>query len=290
MTDAAVSIQGYNIFRLDRDRYGGGTAFYIQNHIPAKIRKDLVMAGVEALWLQVHIPHLKPICSNAEYLDNICMMLENVTDNGNDIYMLGDMNIDWLSSNCTLKKKLSNAATLCNLSQVIGVPTRINVNRDGRVTSTCTDHFFTNCSEKCSKAVSVPVGFSDHNIVALTVKTKVPKAGPTVIHRRTYKTFLENDFIADVENIEWDTVLEKMHENAALDFFMNLFSAVCDKHAPIKKSTVRSLKAPWLDEELRKLMRERDLLKRSAIMSGNAADWQEYRSLRNIITKLNRQK
>jgi hypothetical protein len=136
----------------------------------------------------------------------------------------------------------------------------------------------------------VPVGFSDHNIVALTVKTKVPKAGPTVIHRRTYKTFLENDFIADVENIEWDTVLEKMHENAALDFFMNLFSAVCDKHAPIKKFTVRSLKAPWLDEELRKLMRQRDLLKRSAIMSGNAADWQEYRSLRNIITKLNRQK
>ena len=85
-------------------------------------------------------------------------------------------------------------------------------------------------------------------------------------------------------------MLEKMHVNAALDYFMNLFSAVCDKHAPIKKLTVRSLKAPWLDEELRNLMRERDLLKRSAIMSGNVADWQAYRSLRNIITKLNRQK
>ena len=80
-------------------------------------------------------------------------------------------------------------------------------------------------------------------------------------------------------------MLEKMHVNAALDYFMNLFSAVCDKHAPIKKLTVRSLKAPWLDEELRNLMRERDLLKRSAIMSGNVADWQAYRSLRNIITK-----
>ena len=85
-------------------------------------------------------------------------------------------------------------------------------------------------------------------------------------------------------------MLEKMHVNAALDYFMNLFSAVCDKHAPIKKLTVRSLKAPWLDEELRNLMRERDLLKRSAIMSGNVADWQAYRSLRNIITKLNRRK
>ena len=99
-----------------------------------------------------------------------------------------------------------------------------------------------------------------------------------------------NDFISDVENIEWDTVLEKMDVNAALDSFMKLFSAVCDKHAPIKKLTVRSLKAPWLDEEVRNGMRERDLLKKSAIMSGNVADWQAYRSLRNKITKLNRQK
>lgn len=91
-----------------------------------------------------------------------------------------------------MKRKLSNAATLCNLSQVIDVPTRITVNRDRMITSTCIDHFFKNCSEKCSKAVSVPVGFSDHNIVASTVKSKVPK----VIHKRTYKTFLENDFIA----------------------------------------------------------------------------------------------
>lgn len=96
--DAAVSIQDYNVFRLDRDRYGGGTAFYIQNHIPAYKRNDLGVVGVEPLWLQVHIPHLKPIltcccygspCSNAEYLNNICMMLENVTDNDNDIYILG---------------------------------------------------------------------------------------------------------------------------------------------------------------------------------------------------------
>jgi len=77
------------------------------------------------------------------------------------------------------------------------------------------------------------------------VKTKVPKAGPKVIHRRTYKTF----FFADVENIEWDNVLEKMHVNAALDYFMNLFSAVCDKHAPIKKLTVRSLKANLCSKE-----------------------------------------
>lgn len=297
--DTEVSIHGYNIFRLDRDRHGGGTAFYIQDHIPAKTRKDLGIFGVEALWLQVHIPHLKPIltcccyrppCSNAEYLNNICTMLQNVTDNDNEIYISGDMNIDWFASNCSLKRKLSNAATVCNLSQVIHLPTRINVNWDESVTSTCIDHFFTNCAEKCSKAVSVPVGFSDHNITALAIKIKVPKAGPKVIYKRMYKTFCENDFVSDVESIQWDIVLEKVHAEVALDSFMNLFSAVCDKHAPIKKRSVRSIKAPWLDDELRNYMKERDLLKKYAITSGSSADWQAYRSLRNKITKFNRQK
>lgn len=49
--DSELAIQGYNLFRLDRDGNGGGTAFYIQEQIPAKIRKDLGMKGVEALLL-----------------------------------------------------------------------------------------------------------------------------------------------------------------------------------------------------------------------------------------------
>ncbi len=35
--DTVVAVQGYNVFRLDRDRQGGEAAFYIQNHIPGKI-------------------------------------------------------------------------------------------------------------------------------------------------------------------------------------------------------------------------------------------------------------
>lgn len=39
--DTAFVIEGYSIFRLDRNKYGGGTAFNIQNNIPVKMRKDL---------------------------------------------------------------------------------------------------------------------------------------------------------------------------------------------------------------------------------------------------------
>lgn len=43
------------------NNFGGGVAIYIQNHIPVKQREDLMMKDIEALWVQVHLPHLKPI-------------------------------------------------------------------------------------------------------------------------------------------------------------------------------------------------------------------------------------
>ena len=56
--DTVVAI--YNVYRKDRNANGGGVAVCIQNHIPVKLRDDLMLNTVEVIWLQVHLPHLKP--------------------------------------------------------------------------------------------------------------------------------------------------------------------------------------------------------------------------------------
>ena len=75
-----VAIQGYNIYRYNTNASGVGVAVYIQNHIPVKIREDLMLNIVEVIWLQVHLPHLKPFLvgsyyrqpsANSQYLDNV---------------------------------------------------------------------------------------------------------------------------------------------------------------------------------------------------------------------------
>jgi hypothetical protein len=50
-------------------------------------------------------------------------------------------------------------------------------NNIGTRLSTCMDHTFTNTVELCPKVVSVPNGSSVHNIVAISRKNQVPKAG-----------------------------------------------------------------------------------------------------------------
>lgn len=52
---------GYSLFRKDRNKFGGSVAVYVQNHIPVKMRRDLMLHDIEALWLQIHLPQVKPI-------------------------------------------------------------------------------------------------------------------------------------------------------------------------------------------------------------------------------------
>lgn len=61
VNDASVAITDYNVFRNDRNRFGGGVALYVQNHIPVKVRSDLTNPNVECLCLEIHIPHCKPV-------------------------------------------------------------------------------------------------------------------------------------------------------------------------------------------------------------------------------------
>ena len=106
---------------------------------------------IEVLWLQVHLAHLKPFLlgccyrppsANSQYLNSVCEMLESVYDVNREVYFLGDLNIDWFSSSCQLKRKFLTSA--CNLVQVIIQPTRVFTNTTGTRSSTCIDHIITN--------------------------------------------------------------------------------------------------------------------------------------------------
>ena len=114
-------------------------------------------------------------------------MLDNVCDINREVYFLGDLNIEWLSSSCPLKKKLQTVTSACNLVQVISQSTSVVTNSTGMKLSTYIDHIFTNAAEISLKAVSRSIGCSDHNIVVIARKTKVPMAGPNIVYKRSYK-------------------------------------------------------------------------------------------------------
>jgi len=296
--DATLRIDGYSIFRNDRNVYGGGVAIYIQNHTPVQMMPDLMYFGIEVIWLKVILKHLKPILigccyrppnANSEYLDKICEMLDHASCMNLETYFMGDFNIDWNSSDCR-KIKLMSTAIACGLSQVINKPTRICIKKDGTQSASCIDHMFINRLQACSNCLSVPVGFSDHNLIAIVRKTKVPKSGPKIIMKRSYRKINYSQYEDDVRNTNWSEVILQKDPEKAFQLFDRTLMRIVENHAPIKKFTVRNVNTPWLDQELKDLMKERDLAKQAAITSKIKSDWQVYRKLRNYVTKVNKRK
>jgi hypothetical protein len=64
--------------------------------------------------------------------------------------------------------------------------------------------------------------------------------------------------VDDVKNICWSDVINKEHPEAALDTFTKLLLPIIDQHATVKKPIFRTVKAPWIDEELKNCITERD--------------------------------
>ena len=58
--DSEVTVDGYNIFRDDRNRNGGGVAFYIRNIICFN-RKNCLSDNIENIFIDLLFPKTKPI-------------------------------------------------------------------------------------------------------------------------------------------------------------------------------------------------------------------------------------
>ena len=78
------------------------------------------------------------------------------------------------------------------------------------------------------------------------------------MYKRSYNKFCRDPYVDDVKNICWSVVCNEEQPDAALDTFMELLIPVTNKHAPIKNMTVKTVKSPWIDEELNNCMVERD--------------------------------
>ena len=160
----------------------GKVSVYVQRHISLKLRKDLMSDVVVVLWLQVHLPHLKPLLSwcryrpsaNSQRLNNMYTMLDSVCDVNREVCFLGDLNIDWLATSCPLKTKLLWLMAVIwpklSLNQLECKP--VVLDRWHPIVLIV------------HSLILQSFGRSDHDIVEMTRKTKVPKVEPKAIYKR----------------------------------------------------------------------------------------------------------
>ena len=101
--NSQFKINGYKIFRRDRNRYGGGLLLYINEKIPCKVlnqqtasssREIIAMYFFEAKykWLLLGI-YKPPKEDNSEFLETMNILLNDYTKTYENIITLRDFNI-----------------------------------------------------------------------------------------------------------------------------------------------------------------------------------------------------
>ena len=187
--------------------------------------------------------------------------------------LLGDCNKNWTDkSSHTAKTTLGHL----NLTQLINEPTRVTPTSQSLL-----DWILVSHPNRFIKSGIMPDSFSDHCIVFCIWKIKLPKLPPKLINIGQYKKINNNHFINDLISVNWDRyqIISNVHD--AWDFFHTELLKIIDKHAPFKTIKVKGSHLPWVSSDLISTFRQRDKAWATYRKSKSAADWENYRLLRN---------
>ena len=105
VTNAEVNINGYSIIRNDRNRNGAGVACYIRNDLCFNF-KNIFSNSIEHIFFEVLIPKVKPIAigilnrhpNENDFLNRFSNDFQQIDSKTNEIYLLGDFNINLLQN------------------------------------------------------------------------------------------------------------------------------------------------------------------------------------------------
>ena len=178
-------------------------------------------------------------------------------------------------------KTLKTILEIYQLSQLITEATRIT-----NISCILIDHYITSMPEKINSTGVIHTGISDHSLIY-----GIRKINPIVSTRnmtrnvevRNMKRFNHNSFREDLLAQPWEQIVLESYTDSMWALWKKLFLEVLDKHAPVQRIRKRKSGVPWLTGEIKKIIFERDKLKREAMVTGSRAAWDKYKSTRNKV-------
>lgn len=293
--DKLYKIPNYNFEKRHRKNgKGGGVALYVKDSINYIRRTDLESQELENIVIEIVLSTSKNIFittlykppQSSKYLQNNFNELFNeflmhLSDESKECILLGDLNCDFLkpADNKEMKLTLSEYG----FTQIIKDATRVT-----KETKTLIDIIATNRPETIANSTVIQSSISDHDLIACMRKLNHKKFSPKTIKCRNYKSYNPQLMNLDFDCVSWIPVLTAPDVNTALNIFNFIVKDIFDKHAPMIEKRIKGRSCPWIDQDLKNIMNQRDKLYRKAKHSKSDADWNAYKTLRNKCVNMQR--
>ena len=303
ITSEMINIPGYSLTRLDRSwsntasnniAKGGGLCIYIKNGITFSTTEfdkfNKSAKDIECQWISLNQKHQRKIIIINTYRcpsGNTKAFTDYLTDNINlvtnrtnyDIFLLGDMNINYRSTHSPDRKHLKDMERLTSLKQLIHETTRYSHN------DSTLDLIFTN-SEYILNCGTVDLNISDHECIFVTRKKKKEKVKRVTFEGRSYKHYNRDQFQANLINENWTPFYLITDPNHSWEFMKNLIKRNIDRMCPVKIMNVKERLDPWINDEILELIKDKDIALAKAKKTKSSEDWTSARYMRNLTNKM----
>ena len=292
INDDEICMEGYEVFRLDRTRHGGGVALYCRTELQCKVVPALHIDGIEMLWVEALLngqrivfgvcyrPPNQTANERSLFLDGMYATFDAVLRLSNSKFvLLGDFNDRcqiWNSDHrdSELGLDLFNLLLEFGLMQLINEPTR-NAN--------ILDLIITNIPNLIeSYGVSDPINDLDHcSIYGLLKFTYVKK----LCYLRTISSYTFDNLTTlndNLSHVPWPSLI--ISESGNIDDMVDSFTTILkDEIAnaiPSKTVVIRPKDKPGMTCLVRSLFRKCHRLHKIAMQTKNAADLEKHRTAR----------
>ena len=204
---------------------------------------------------------------------------------------MGDFNINLLNCDSSSDTSLFINDMCSNaLFPFITQPTRVTSK-----SKTLIDNIFMNFHSQDIISGNLTISISDH--MAQFIQFPNRSQRETTISKtfkRCYKNFNNDDFIKDVEKIEWsNTIKDNDNPNDSIAKFLQIFDCILNKHAPLKalsKKETKSSNKPWITKGILTSIKIKDKLYKRYLKSSSspAKDiiFEKFKTYRNKISNL----
>jgi len=267
-----IKLDGYDLFSTPTNSSKGGTAIFSKKKLDVIERIDMKIQHdhFESVWIELKNKKGKNVICGSLYrhphdivdiyqnfLNYLETCISKITKENKIIYLCGDFNSDLLKYDDNNNyKKFYDLLSSYGIFPMILLPTRVTDH-----SATIVDNIFTNNLDKSLISGNILTDFSDHYSQFISIRNQTFDLKTIIIYKRDYSNFSEKSFRNDVSIQNFCNDLGDVNDQFQ-DFYFKLEGCV-DRHAPIKKLTLKEIKLnqkPWIDKELNKLIKIKNKL------------------------------
>lgn len=148
---------------------------------------------------------------------------------------------------------------------------------------------FVSHPERFVPSGTLRLGISDHDLIYIVRKQRLPKPTVRSTEYRSMKNFDEQAFPSSLCDIPWDAayIFDDVYDIRC--HWKSLFRQAIDHHAPLKRGNLKSNHLPWINPAIQKQMCIKNLLYKEFRRNPTNENWNNYRSRRDKVAALKRQ-